>query len=586
MTQYKVLGTHLPEDLHDKLHGGKHEGQHIVPFLHDHISENHPLEEAYDHDNLEAAQRSARWNSGHTKDGIPATPVVAHVKRGRVTAYSWKPDHHHDWLTHPVNARHGKLRSLAEIDKYDEKTHRVPDVSKEHVDKITDHEQNHGLHESHSDFHQSVCNKAFGCDNNDSHPMGSHYFTDHYCDNHKTFHADSDHENEELASGAFHASRHNRAHTDWDLHSLHGRLSDNKDNPKGDIHRGVSFHLPHDTNTKVHGHKNGAGSDMERYEHNTLTPKKKIAEALLKHASGNSMGMHWSSQEDTAKDFSDQNNAPKKVGSGYHQATQVIFHAKMPHKDHIEKDGYELAKHGVYSHDHDIDEKEVPIKRGGQVHVTGVSWKHANDTKWNHYGQDKSNTMKSKDIAKDGLPHQHEAKLASQLMQKHSTMVAIHPPRGLMDHILPKRNPESLDKLHLTLLCLEDGHDEGHLAELPDVVHAWAEKVEPLELKVGGVGTFINEDKHVLWASVDHPDLHRLHESLAMTLEKHGYNVKQDYGFTPHITLGYGNTHYRFLPKLHEKLPFSANDVMVHVGDQGKQKEIHQIPLGKNNAGT
>lgn len=175
-------------------------------------------------------------------------------------------------------------------------------------------------------------------------------------------------------------------------------------------------------------------------------------------------------------------------------------------------------------------------------------------------------------------------RVAKTLMQKHSTMIAIHPPAGVLDHLLPKRKAEDSSKLHLTLCCLEDDHDPGHLAELPDVVEMWAENLDPVDLQVGGIGTFINDGKHVLWASVDHPDLHRLHESLTMFLEEHGYNVKQNYGFTPHITLGYDNTHYRFIPKLERKVPFTAHDVLVHVGDYpGGEQEVYQVSFGGEN---
>lgn len=166
---------------------------------------------------------------------------------------------------------------------------------------------------------------------------------------------------------------------------------------------------------------------------------------------------------------------------------------------------------------------------------------------------------------------------------KTAHMVAIKPPVEALEHLLPKRNPESLEDLHMTLVCLEDDHEEGHLAELPEVVADWARHIDPITLTVNGLGTFMNGDEHVLWAGVDHPDLNRIQESLAMWLVEHGYRIRENYSYKPHITLGYSPHHVRFLPKLHEQISFDSNEVEVHLSGYGEDKNIKTIRIGDNH---
>lgn len=165
-------------------------------------------------------------------------------------------------------------------------------------------------------------------------------------------------------------------------------------------------------------------------------------------------------------------------------------------------------------------------------------------------------------------------------LTKQGGMVAIKPPVEFMEHLLPKRNPESPEALHMTLVCLEDGHEEGHMAELPDVVADWAQHMDPVTLTINGLGTFVNGDEHVLYAGVDHPDLNRIQESLAMWLAEHGYRIRENYSYKPHITLGYSPHHVRFLPKLHEQISFDTDEVEVHLSGYGENADIKTIKMG------
>src|SRR5690606_37003596 len=126
--------------------------------------------------------------------------------------------------------------------------------------------------------------------------------------------------------------------------------------------------------------------------------------------------------------------------------------------------------------------------------------------------------------------------------------------------------------------------EPGHLAELADVVSAWAERLSPVSLAVQGIGTLVDDGsrgKHELRASADQPELYRLHDSLVMHSREYESRVQADHGLTPHSTLGYSLYHVRFLPKLDEKIIFSADCVKVHVTDvDDPDPQVYDVRLG------
>jgi hypothetical protein len=85
-----------------------------------------------------------------------------------------------------------------------------------------------------------------------------------------------------------------------------------------------------------------------------------------KHKVKKNLGMHWSTDEGIADMFSSRVSAQKPYG--------VIVHAKIPMSS-VETDTATLKKHQVYgSEDTDErNEKEVPVKKGSSVFVTGVT---------------------------------------------------------------------------------------------------------------------------------------------------------------------------------------------------------------------
>ena len=84
-----------------------------------------------------------------------------------------------------------------------------------------------------------------------------------------------------------------------------------------------------------------------------------------KHKVKKSLGMHWSADEGIADMFSSRVSANKPYG--------VIIHAQVPVSS-VETDTAALKKAQVYGpQDDERDEKEVPVKKGSSVFVTGMT---------------------------------------------------------------------------------------------------------------------------------------------------------------------------------------------------------------------
>jgi 2'-5' RNA ligase len=130
-------------------------------------------------------------------------------------------------------------------------------------------------------------------------------------------------------------------------------------------------------------------------------------------------------------------------------------------------------------------------------------------------------------------------------------MIALVPPQEICED-LAVEGGEPVGTMHVTLAYLggKDEHEPEDLAMLPKLVKAWAAAQKPLTAHVGGVGTFVHPNSHVLWAAVDLPHGTRFRDSLVELLDEHEYSVRHDHGWTPHITLQYGKSHFRFMPKV------------------------------------
>ena len=154
-------------------------------------------------------------------------------------------------------------------------------------------------------------------------------------------------------------------------------------------------------------------------------------------------------------------------------------------------------------------------------------------------------------------------------------MVAIVPPKSIGKKLLVE-DGEPLEALHVTLVYLGDTgeYSEDQMKGLEPLVRAWARTQKPLTARIGGAGTFHNPDGHVLWAAVDIPHGGGVRHSLSELLGEHGYKVRNDHGWTPHITLKYHRHPVRFLPKV-EPVTWDVKEIVLCVGGNWTS-----IPLG------
>lgn len=145
-------------------------------------------------------------------------------------------------------------------------------------------------------------------------------------------------------------------------------------------------------------------------------------------------------------------------------------------------------------------------------------------------------------------------------------MIAIVPPKEIGQQLLVEGG-EPLEALHVTLCYLGSAseHTEDQMKGLESLVRAWARTQKPFTARVGGAGTFANPGEHVLWAHVDIPGGGGIRHSLNELLLEHGYQVRNDHGWTPHITLKYHTSHVRFLPKV-EPATWDVTEVVLCIG--------------------
>lgn len=145
-------------------------------------------------------------------------------------------------------------------------------------------------------------------------------------------------------------------------------------------------------------------------------------------------------------------------------------------------------------------------------------------------------------------------------------MIALVPPKEICEK-LAVDGGEDVSTMHVTLAYLggRDNHEADDLASLPDLVKAWAAHQKPLTASVGGVGTFVNPTQHVLWAHADIPHGTKFRDSLVSMLEEHGYDIRHDHGWVPHITLKYGKQPFRFMPKVSPE-SWDVDQIWVCIG--------------------
>lgn len=186
--------------------------------------------------------------------------------------------------------------------------------------------------------------------------------------------------------------------SDWDTH--HSNLT-----PQ--VHRGLGLTLPSQSARVV----------------NSSAPKEEHLAELHAGLSGAATGTHWTENEQSAQHFA--HNAV----SDYRTTIPVVIHAQTPPLKDIETRREHLYRGGVfpYGNSH-LKENEVPVRKGRNVTVTGISWRpdaphpDADENGWMHHTYDEPMQRKATqftaatmyhwapkdardDIAEHGLDH-------------------------------------------------------------------------------------------------------------------------------------------------------------------------------------
>jgi 2'-5' RNA ligase len=123
-------------------------------------------------------------------------------------------------------------------------------------------------------------------------------------------------------------------------------------------------------------------------------------------------------------------------------------------------------------------------------------------------------------------------------------MVALYPDPNLAD-ALALDGGEAANGLHVTLAYLGqlDEQTEGP-DSLIERVTDWASRIDPLVGQISGVGRFNagpGSEQPVVYASVDIPALPEAREMLVGAIDGGPYFVNKLHGYTPHMSLAYGN---------------------------------------------
>ena len=145
-------------------------------------------------------------------------------------------------------------------------------------------------------------------------------------------------------------------------------------------------------------------------------------------------------------------------------------------------------------------------------------------------------------------------------------MIALVPPPAVLES-LAVHGGEPIDRMHITL-AYPGKTDTVDRDALHAAAAEWAGKTSPLDSEFAGIGSFVNGEDPVVWATFDTPGLERAREDLVDILAQHGIVLPGDHGFQPHLTLAYGMGLDDLPPIDPERGPFTFSTVAVAYGDE------------------
>lgn len=135
--------------------------------------------------------------------------------------------------------------------------------------------------------------------------------------------------------------------------------------------------------------------------------------------------------------------------------------------------------------------------------------------------------------------------------EKHTgVMVALYMPEDVARKMVTAvkqwpdgSEPTPLREIHVSLAILGEVTDKQNDQNgINALVSNFVSQHTPLSGKINGMGRFIETHKdnsHCIYANFDCPGLNEYRSELILALKNGGYQVSDDHGFTPHITIGY-----------------------------------------------
>jgi 2'-5' RNA ligase/phage head maturation protease len=211
---------------------------------------------------------------------------------------------------------------------------------------------------------------------------------------------------------------------------------------------------------------------------------------------------------------------------------------------------------------HDLDLYEVsPVLHGAHPMTRSIEVKAAS-------------RQRAADLERKATWSAVELKAAEQQTGR-GVMVALKVPQDVAEQIAhPDGTPA--ENLHITLAYLGDVEDlGGHPDDLRDIVTPAVNDTGPLAGSIGGIGRFPDSGDGVpTWVPVDVPGLAELRQRVAQALSTSVYSdhVRDNHGFTPHITLGYN------MPDLD---PVPATPVTFTQLHCVRGEDEFEVPLGE-----
>lgn len=162
----------------------------------------------------------------------------------------------------------------------------------------------------------------------------------------------------------------------------------------------------------------------------------------------------------------------------------------------------------------------------------------------------------------------------SEVAKEHTgSMVALFPSTAQASQIAVPGGEDSND-LHVTLAYLPQAPEGDDVDRLKGLLSGFAAGHSPLSGSIGGKGTFppseSSDGKKVSYAPVDLPGLPEVRQRLVDHLNNAGFKVADNHGFTPHMTLKYGDDDVPDVPHT----PVTFDHLSVALGN-----DRHHFPL-------